>query len=750
MPFEDTKAKNSADTDQLLRSLVQEESMSLAYMQSETETAMVDALKRYFGDKYGDEVPDRSQVTTREVFEVIEWLRPDLTRVIMAGENVVELHPISPDDDEYAKAASDVVAYAFSEDNPGHRLVDEFVFDGLLQRRGFIACDWQEADYAAPENVTGLNSLQVQALQQDQTCQLEITNTRHDYQDEQHPDGLCYDATIRQLTKPAKAEVFTIAPEDMRIAARAVEIENVRYIGDVIRMMRGEAKVKWPKFKAEIDAFNGASNTLDSDERRSARFRDLDSSSWSDRGDSGGDANEIEILREYIRYDLDGDDYPELYRCFRLGETLLEHEEVEDHIYASWTPIPIPHRFWGLSMNDIAKDLQRTKTVLLRGMLDSVYLSVTPRIAADEQGVNLDDLLTVRPGAVIRTQGDPAGKLMPLVTPDLSASALAAMQWVDRIGESRTGVNRSAQPMDPDLLHDTAKGVELLQNAASIRKEQIARNLADGMEQLFRKLYRLLCKNQDARMMKINGAWTNVDPRSWNADLRVTVHTGLGTGAKDQHLAMLQMIQNDQMAYVANYGPDTPIVTPSHMLNVETAKLRVMGFKSKDQFFGDPKNPDGTPFTPPPKPDPNQAKAQMDMQIASMEMQGKNQLEQLKMQQDDKHEQMQFAKDTQLATIQASDNMARAQNDGKKNMADAVNTAAQIELDGEKLKHEQTKTQIEAAIKQTELELKKLELELKAREAEAGRQHERDMADRQHQHAIAQIKAQPKPEPAHA
>ena len=67
---------------------------------------------------------------------------------------------------------------------------------------------------------------------------------------------------------------------------------------------------------------------------------------------------------------------------------------------------------------------------------------------------------------------------MPFVTPDLSQSALTAMQWMDRVAESRTGVNRSAQPMDPDILHDTAKGVELLQNAASIRKEEIARNLA--------------------------------------------------------------------------------------------------------------------------------------------------------------------------------------------------------------------------------------------------------------------------------
>lgn len=624
MPFDPGGRKDDEAVSELVGALKAEENWSRSYLRAELEQAQIDALKRYYGDKYGDEVDGRSQVTTREVFETIEWLRPDLCRVFTQGDRACDFEGQTQQDDQYADAAADYVNYVFFQDNPGAQILDAFAFDGLLHRRGVIACEWREAEYSAPQEVSGLNTLQVQQLMQDPQTEIVGQEVRQDMPDQAHPDGLFYDLKIKQVTKPARAESFTIAPEDFRIAARSDDLEAARYAGDVIRMMKGEAKRLWPDYEEEIDGYGGDTSGFASDERRAERFRDMEGWEGRDLAETGkGEAAEVQIMREFIRYDLNGDGYPEMIRCYRLGDCLLEHEEVDEHIYSSWTPIPIPHRFYGLGIPDILSDLQRVKTVLLRGMLDSVYLSVVPRVVA-KQGVNLDDLLVVRPGAIIRDD-TPMGTdgVTPLVTPDLSQSTLNAMQWVDRIAESRTGVNRSAQPMDPDLLHDTAKGVELLQNAASVRKEQIARNMADGLEGFFKKLYRLLCRHQnEARAVKIAGEWRNVDPRSWNSDMRVMVSTGLGTGAKEKQVMFLQMLQGDQVAAVQAFGPQNPSVSPMELYNMVSEKGRALGFKSVDKFFKPPIDPQtGQPWVPQPQPSPDQMKIQAQVQEGQARLQ---------------------------------------------------------------------------------------------------------------------------------
>lgn len=699
---------------ELVRALRAEEQWAASYLKSELQEAQIDALKRYYGDEYGDEVEGRSRVTTREVFETVEWLRPDLRRTFTAGPKVFEFEGTTAAADQYANQATDLVNHVFLNDNEGERELDAFIFDGLLHRVGILACEWKEAEYSPASEVSGLNTMQAQQLLQDPRTEILGQEVEQGEPDEAHPDGFFYEFRIRRRSKDAYPEVFCIAPEDFRIAARTTDLKTARYAGDVVRMMKGEAKKKWPEFAEEIDANQGDTAGFNTDERRAERFRDLegwDAGTMREGGDQ--DAAEIEIMREYIRHDCDEDGYPELIRCYRLGETLFEYEEVDEHIYTHWTPIPIPHRFFGLGINDIAKDLQRTKTVLLRNMLDSVYQSVVPRIAADTNKVTakgLDALLTVRPGVVIETAGAPSDALMPFQVPDLSASALLAMQWVDRISQSRTGVTREAQPMDPDALHDTARGQELINDAASIRKEEIARNLAVGLQQFGMKLYRLIHKHQnEARSIKVAGQWQNIDPRAWEADARCTVSVGLGTGAKDKQLAMLQTIQGDQVAWVGAYGPATPVVTPQHLHNLVAEKMRVMGFKSPDKFFGDPIDPQtGQPFVPQPPPNPDQQKVQAQIQ----EGQARLQMDGMKAQQAAQLEQMRAQHETNMraqeaeftARLEAAKHEAKTTQDAQKAQMEAE--IARFEAEG-RLRIAEMEAQLKASLAERQFEFER-------------------------------------------
>jgi hypothetical protein len=75
--------------------------------------------------------------------------------------------------------------------------------------------------------------------------------------------------------------------------------------------------------------------------------------------------------------------------------------------FATTTPVPITHRFFGRSIADLVMPVQREKTALKRGALDNLYLHNNPRVEVSEANAGpntLDDLLVSRPGGVVRTK----------------------------------------------------------------------------------------------------------------------------------------------------------------------------------------------------------------------------------------------------------------------------------------------------------------------------------------------------------
>jgi hypothetical protein len=639
---------------ELLEILRREEQHSVGYESDQIYEDQIRAFERYLGQDYGDEQPARSSVHDRTVFEVIEWLRPDLERVFASGGNSVVVEPWEPGTDVPAQNASDFLNRLFFEEMDGGQIVDAFAFDGLLQKRGVGAVYWSEAELGEPETITG-GQAELQMLAQQEVEILEVKPI----------DQMTGEVTFQRVVKKARPDIRNIAPEDFRIASRTTSLDKPRYCGHIERVMKSDLKLEFPDKIDLIEEYADASQeVVDQDERRATRFFDEDEMyKHEPAGDK--DTAEIRLWREYIYYDQNGDGYAELLEVFRLDGCILHMEEVDDNPYFSWTPVPIPHRWFGLSIYDIAKDIQKTNTVLLRGALDSVYLSIAPRTLASKN-VNLSDLLTVRPGGIVRTNGTgPVGQdVMPLVTPDMSGPALQMLEWMRQQSETRTGVTRNAQGMDPDALNKTATGIKLMQNAASVRKEQIARNLGRGLEMMFRKMYRLLVSNVDKpqQMHMGKGKFEQFNPSQWAPEAKIRIHVGNGSGDRETQLGQLMTMLSLQREVVANYGLGNPIVTAQHLHATMEDIGRTMGMRSIDQYFADPKSvdPEAMKALTAPKPDPkaeeakmkmqaqaqeNQARIQSDAQVASQKAQLDAAARQQKQQQDHEYRMEQLALD---------------------------------------------------------------------------------------------------------
>ena len=134
------------------------------------------------------------------------------------------------------------------------------------------------------------------------------------------------------------------------------------------------------------------------------------------------------------------------------GERILSREEVDGHPYVSLTPIPVPHKFYGLSLADITMDLQLIKSTLWRNMLDNYYMLNNGRYVMVEGQVNLDDLLTSRPGGVIREKVP--GAVRRLDQPQLPNSSFTMLEYIDKVRDERSGV-RVFQGLDADTLQHT-------------------------------------------------------------------------------------------------------------------------------------------------------------------------------------------------------------------------------------------------------------------------------------------------------
>jgi hypothetical protein len=107
-----------------------------------------------------------------------------------------------------------------------------------------------------------------------------------------------------------------------------------------------------------------------------------------------------------------------------------------------------------------------------------------------------------------------------------------AIEFFSTVAEGRTGVVRNAQGLNPDTLHDTAKGAMMLLSAAQKRTRMIARVLAETLiKPLFLGLHACIRENSQATSeAQLLGKWVPVDPTKWAERNAMTVEVGLGRG----------------------------------------------------------------------------------------------------------------------------------------------------------------------------------------------------------------------------
>ena len=613
------------------------------------------AMEYYYGQPFGNEVEGRSQYVDSTVQDTIEWIKPSLMRVFASGDEMVKFSPHGPEDVPMAEQATDYVNHVFTKDNPGWEILYTWFTDALLSKNGIVKVWWDDYDEAQREEYQHLDDMEFNLLISNNDVEV-IEHTPY----QEGEMEMYNDVVISRRRAIGRVKIENVPPSEFLISRDAKTIQDARFVCHRVQKTLSELREMYPDQTLDPETLgSGEDDDFALFGERAARH-EFDNSYHFNMSESERE----EALRKYwlhesfLQTDYDGDGIVELRKVCTVGDYVLANDEIDSVPFVSITPIKIPHKFFGVSVADLVMDLQLYKSVLMRNLLDIMYNQNFGRYAVLEGQANLDDLLTQRPGGVVRVKSPNA--VMPLATPPLEPYSFQMLEYLDGVRESRAGVSRMSQGMNENALtsHTTATAVNAVMGAAQSRVELIARNFAEtGVKDLMVTIYTLLMKNQDhQRVVMLRNQWVPVRPDVWNDKMDCTVSVALGSGNKDQQ--MMHLSRMLQFAGDALKG-GLKIVNEQNMYNLGASLVKAMGFQNVDDFLTNP-------ATLPQQegPSPQQQMQQMETQIKQKELEIKSGELQLKAQK--------LQQDAQEAAVDAQLKMAELQLEREQKRAVAI------------------------------------------------------------------------------
>lgn len=550
----------------------------------------------YLGKPYGDERIGRSSVVTREVAEVVEGVLPMLLEPLAAADDLVTFQPQGPEDEAAAEQATEYVNWIFQRDNTAFDVLYDTIKDGLLHRLGVVKVTWRVEKDADETAFEGLDDAGLGQLLSDG----DVKVTQHSLR--QGPDGRqLHDVRICRTRAVGRVVVEAVPPDEFLYspAARSMDDPYLK----AHRVTRTVAELLAEGYdKALLDGLPDD----DGDDLAPSGAIDFAKSSTDD-----GVNRRVTITECYLRIDVDGDGLAERRRIVvagaeRGGVTILSNEPCADVPFAAWSPIRAPHQLEGFSLAEFVQDLQRIKSFSLRGALDSLNLTNNPRVGALVGDVELDDLLTSRPGGIIRVKRPDA--VFPIQHQFVGGETLPIIGAIDGMVERRTGVSNAMQGLDMDALAKgagrTATGAAALMGAAQQRVALILRLYAERLlSRMYRLILRSVIRHQDAaRVVRLRGTWTPVDPRPWNGEMDLSVGVGIGLGDKAQRIAVLQEVLAAQKEALQAGGLGG-MVGPQQIYATLKRMAELGGLKNADAYFQPPQTGQAPAAAPQPTAD---------------------------------------------------------------------------------------------------------------------------------------------------
>ena len=576
-----------------------------------------------------------SRYVSQDVYDTVESMKAALLETFSSGSRIVKFAPQGPEDVQLASVCSAYTDFVLFRQNDGFGLFRSVIHDGLVARAGIAKVFWQESSEEDLQEFEGLSQSELDMVLAEDDVEL--------VESDEDENGLI-SGVVSSPVSTSQVVVEAIPPEEFLIESQAVSLEKANFVAHRTRKTLSELRDMG--FDEDILDSIGESHEdveLETDAELLARFDNI----GSDRGNSSrgyqDQVRTIMVYEIYINLDIEGTGIAKLHRILKAGNAILEKEEVDRLPFVVFTPLPIPHAFYGSNFAEKLVATQNARTILTRSILDHAMITNNPRYMVVKGGLtNPRELIDNRVGGLVNVSRVDA--ISPMPQASLNPFVFQTLQLLDEDKEDNSGVSRLSQGLNKDALsHQNSHAmVEQLATMSQQRQKIIARNFANQfVKPLFHLIYQLVVENEDQqKIIDLSGEYVQVNPSVWESKRDVMVQLHLGYGEQEaesqKHLMMHQMFSQDPILQ-GMYQPQNAYALVKDV-------MEKAGIMNVSDYLTPPDQ------LPPPQPDPAQemqmqmaqkqielqerqtavaeAKAQVDAQIAQMKME----LEQMKAQ----------------------------------------------------------------------------------------------------------------------
>jgi len=586
--------KQEAMTDDDVQSIAKDAlDSAISFVESEIAEDRIKSQRYFEGETDIGQEDGRSKIVATKVRDTIRAIKPSLMRVFLSSENPVEYIPTSQEDVVGAEQATKYAHWKFQQLG-GYTLLNNAIHDALVKKTGVLKIWWEENTSATIHTYTNVteeemaaivNEDDVEVLEHTEETEIEVDEMGNQLSSSMH--------SLKVSHKKANGElkIMAVPPEEFVVDRNAKSVEDAYIVAHRTEMRVSDLVEMGYDFE-EVSNLSGLSS--DDTYTDTEAFERKGYEQDEEQNTQDVSMKKVAVTEAYMKMDKEGTGVAIMYRILMAGgdDKVLECEPYGDVPFAVFEVDPEPHTFFGRSIADLVMNDQDSSTAMLRGMMDNVALTNSPRQGYVQGQVNVDDLMNNEIGGLVRMKSPQA--LVDIATPFVAGQVLTAMQYMDDAVEAKTGVSRASMGLDPDALQNTSATAARLQaQQGSAQIEVMARNIAEGgMKRLFKLMLHILIENScEETLMRLHGNFQPVDPRVWNTGMDLQVNVGVGTGQEaERHAALNQALQM-QMQIWTQYGNGNGLVTMTGIRNTLGDMLALQGVKNVDRYF-QPINPE--------------------------------------------------------------------------------------------------------------------------------------------------------------
>jgi hypothetical protein len=586
--------------------------------------------------------PNASRFVSMDLMDAVEASTAEIMPTFTTDQ-IAFYEPEDERDEDQSRTESEVVNYLFMEEYDGYTMLQVALKDCFLHRNCTVKAYWDERQYVTYRTYEDVPEMALEMILQPEEENQVVEIMEQEITEEANPEqaNMIHEATMADPMSAAEAAQSPEAQQEIQAAMMAAQAKYT------IKIKRTTTKGR-PKLESlppEQVIVSGGHNSPFLHKCRFVAHENLETqSSLIEQGydpeivkelsaynadidglsrsratdDQSKEANHASVrtIRVYECYplvDFDGDGIAERRKVVISGNKILANDEWNEVPLIGGVAIVMPHKYSGVSMFDRLREIQDSKTPIIRSIVDGTQLSSNPRVGVVTGEVNLDDLLTSRTGGIVRM--DNPNSIVNIPNPEIPQSSYGMLQYMDSVRSERGGSAITSSSQAQAVSGDTAHGIERVMSAMEMNNAVIARTLGETLIRgIFIQLHTLIRENYTGELKaKIGGKWITTMPSEWKERTSVSVQIGSSHAERARQAGVIEKVVAAQ-AQLAAQG--SVMFTEAKAYTALTDAVNLSGVKNPDRYFTDPESDEGQQA--------NQQKQQQSQQ----EMQKQQELEQ--------------------------------------------------------------------------------------------------------------------------